>query len=53
MFAHVIAPILGTFFISLSLINLSSNINPSLHLFMVLILKIFYMFFSKYKFLLE
>jgi hypothetical protein len=45
MFAQVIAPIIGALFISLSLINISSNINPSLHLFMVL--KNFFLLYKK------
>jgi hypothetical protein len=35
MFAQVIAPLIGVLFMSLGLINLSSNINPSLHAYLV------------------
>ncbi len=38
MFSPIVAPFLGVLFISLALINLSTNINPSLHSFMVFIL---------------
>ncbi|CAF1520897.1 unnamed protein product [Rotaria sp. Silwood1] len=34
MFAQIISPLIGALFISLALINLSSNISPSLHSFM-------------------
>lgn len=41
MFPQVIAPIIGALLISISLITLSSNVNPSLHIFMVIIQRIF------------
>ncbi|CAF3651477.1 unnamed protein product [Rotaria socialis] len=34
MFSQIMSILIGTLLISLALINLSSNINPSLHLFM-------------------
>jgi len=35
MLAQIVSPILGTFLISLALINFSANINPKLHLVLV------------------
>jgi hypothetical protein len=49
MFAQIIAPILGCFLISLSLISMSSKMNPSLHNFMVFRIKNNILFFLENK----